>query len=257
VDDGQPLRWACRWRRPTSSTPKAAPSRRLAAAGHRHAGGLNARRLALADRPGERRGRRRTPLRLLVWINGDKGYNGLQKVGDAFTAKAACRWWCSTPKARPTSSQAAAAAGKGPDIICWPHDRAGEWAKSGLVVPVQARPRRCVTRSTTRPGAFTYRGQVWGYPLSIEAIGLIYNKALVQDAAGQLRGRDRARQAALGQGKKAPSSGTTTTVLLQLAAAGRPGRLRLRPHAAGRPRPQAVGVNTPGAVVRARRCWTV
>ena len=25
------------------------------------------------------------PLRLLVWINGDKGYNGLQKVGDAFT----------------------------------------------------------------------------------------------------------------------------------------------------------------------------
>jgi hypothetical protein len=27
--------------------------------------------------------------------------------------------------------------------------------------------------------AFTYRGQVWGYPLSIEAIGLIYNKALV------------------------------------------------------------------------------
>ena len=27
--------------------------------------------------------------------------------------------------------------------------------------------------------AFTYKGQVWGYPLSIEAIGLIYNKALV------------------------------------------------------------------------------
>ena len=26
-----------------------------------------------------------TPPRLLVWINGDKGYNGLQKVGDLFT----------------------------------------------------------------------------------------------------------------------------------------------------------------------------
>jgi len=24
------------------------------------------------------------PLKLLVWINGDKGYTGLQKVGDAF-----------------------------------------------------------------------------------------------------------------------------------------------------------------------------
>ena len=26
------------------------------------------------------------PARLLVWINGDKGYNGLQRVGDGFTA---------------------------------------------------------------------------------------------------------------------------------------------------------------------------
>jgi len=24
------------------------------------------------------------PLKLLIWINNDKGYNGLQKVGDAF-----------------------------------------------------------------------------------------------------------------------------------------------------------------------------
>ena len=27
--------------------------------------------------------------------------------------------------------------------------------------------------------AFTYGGKTWGYPMSIEAIGLIYNKALV------------------------------------------------------------------------------
>ena len=27
------------------------------------------------------------PLKLLIWINGDKGYNGLQKVGDAFAAE--------------------------------------------------------------------------------------------------------------------------------------------------------------------------
>jgi len=26
-----------------------------------------------------------SPLRLLVWINGDKGCNGLQQVGDEFT----------------------------------------------------------------------------------------------------------------------------------------------------------------------------
>ena len=28
-----------------------------------------------------------TPPKLLIWINGDKGYNGMQKVGDAFTAE--------------------------------------------------------------------------------------------------------------------------------------------------------------------------
>ena len=32
---------------------------------------------------------------------------------------------------------AAAAAGKGPDIMCWAHDRVGEWAKSGLIVPIR------------------------------------------------------------------------------------------------------------------------
>jgi maltose/maltodextrin transport system substrate-binding protein len=32
-----------------------------------------------------------SPLRLLVWINGDKGYNGLQKVGDEFSRQTGVR----------------------------------------------------------------------------------------------------------------------------------------------------------------------
>jgi maltose/maltodextrin transport system substrate-binding protein len=63
--------------------------------------------------------------------------------------------------------------------MCWPHDRVGEWAKSGLIVPV--RPARRVRDEIDEAAwqAFSYRGQTWGYPLSIEAVGLIYNKALV------------------------------------------------------------------------------
>jgi maltose/maltodextrin transport system substrate-binding protein len=120
-----------------------------------------------------------TPLRLLVWINGDKGYNGLQKVGDAFTRASGVEVVVQHPEGAPDKFTAAAAAGKGPDIFCWPHDRAGEWAKSGLIVPVKP-PRRVrdeIEGSAWQ--AFTYKGQVWGYPISIEAIGLIYNKALV------------------------------------------------------------------------------
>lgn len=119
------------------------------------------------------------PLRLLVWINGDKGYNGLQKVGDRFAALSGVQVVVQHPEGAPDKFQAAAAAGKGPDIMCWPHDRVGEWAQSGLVVPV--RPGKQVREAIDEAAwkAFRFRGQTWGYPLAIEAVGLIYNKALV------------------------------------------------------------------------------
>ncbi len=119
------------------------------------------------------------PLRLLIWINGDKGYNGLQKVGDAFTRASGVQVVVQHPEGAPDKFQAAAGAGKGPDIFCWPHDRAGEWARSGLIVPVRP-PRRLREQiEDSAWQAFSYRGQLWGYPLAIEAVGLIYNKALV------------------------------------------------------------------------------
>jgi maltose/maltodextrin transport system substrate-binding protein len=120
------------------------------------------------------------PLQLLVWINGDKGYNGLQKVGDAFEKISGVQVIVQHPEGAPDKFQAAAGAGKGPDILCWPHDRVGEWAKSGLIVPILP-PRKIrdeIEASAWR--AFGWQGKTWGYPLSIEAVGLIYNKALVK-----------------------------------------------------------------------------
>jgi maltose/maltodextrin transport system substrate-binding protein len=119
------------------------------------------------------------PLRLLVWINGDKAYNGLQKIGDAFTKVSGVAVLVQHPEDAPGKFQQAAGAGKGPDIFCWPHDRVGEWAQSGLIVPVQARPRLRDQIEESAWKAFEFEGRYWGYPLAIEAIGLIYNKALV------------------------------------------------------------------------------
>jgi maltose/maltodextrin transport system substrate-binding protein len=119
------------------------------------------------------------PLKLLVWINGDKGYNGLQKVGDRFEAESGVHVVVQHPEGAPDKFQSSTGAGKGPDIFCWPHDRVGEWARSGLIVPVY--PRRKL-RDTIEPSAwqaFEYKGKTWGYPLAIEAVGLIYNKKLV------------------------------------------------------------------------------
>jgi maltose/maltodextrin transport system substrate-binding protein len=120
-----------------------------------------------------------TPPRLLIWINGDKGYNGLQKVGDAFTKLSGVPVVVQHPEGAPDKFVAAAAAGKGPDIFCWPHDRAGEWAKAGLIVPISPPKRLREEIEESAWKAFTYKGQVWGYPIAIESIGLIYNKALV------------------------------------------------------------------------------
>ena len=116
---------------------------------------------------------------LLVWINGDKGYNGLQKVGDAFTRDSGVKVVVQHPEGAPDKFQAAAAAGKGPDIMCWAHDRVGEWAKSGLIVPIRPGQRLRSDIDEASWKAFSYRGQTWGYPLAIETVGLIYNKILV------------------------------------------------------------------------------
>ncbi|MEO5688504.1 MAG: maltose/maltodextrin ABC transporter substrate-binding protein MalE [Burkholderiaceae bacterium] len=122
------------------------------------------------------------PLKLLVWINPDKGYNGLQKVGDHYTSDTGVQVVVQHPDDAPSKFQAAAGAGKGPDIFCWPHDRAGEWAKSGLIVPVKPRQELHDQIEDSAWQAFNYQGRTWGYPLSIEAIGLIWNKAMLKAA---------------------------------------------------------------------------
>ncbi len=122
------------------------------------------------------------PPGLLVWINPDKGYNGLQKIGDSYARDTGVPVVVQHPDDAPSKFQAAAGAGKGPDIFCWPHDRAGEWAKSGLIVPVKPRRQLHDAIDDSAWNAFQYQGRTWGYPVSIEAIGLIWNKAMLKQA---------------------------------------------------------------------------
>lgn len=119
------------------------------------------------------------PGKLLIWINGDKGYNGLAKVGEEFTKKTGVQVVVEHPEDAPNKFQQAAAAGKGPDIWIWPHDRVGEWLGAGLLQPVT--PSKKVQADIDPLGwkAFTVGGKTWGYPVSIEAVALVYNKDLV------------------------------------------------------------------------------
>jgi len=119
---------------------------------------------------------------LSVWINGDKGYNGLQKVGDKFAKEMGVKVKVEHPDGVTDKFQKAASAGAGPDIFIWAHDRFGEWSTGGLIVPVN--PSDAVKKDIAPFAweAVTIGDKVWGYPIAVEAVGLIYNKALVPSA---------------------------------------------------------------------------
>ena len=119
------------------------------------------------------------PGKLLIWINGDKGYNGLQKVGDEFAKKTGVQVTVEHPEDAPGKFQQAAAAGKGPDIWIWAHDRIGEWIAGGLLQPVTPGKKAQADIDPLAWKAFNVGGKTWGYPISIEAVALVYNKDLV------------------------------------------------------------------------------
>lgn len=119
------------------------------------------------------------PGKLLIWINGDKGYNGLAKVGEEFTKKTGVQVTVEHPEDAPGKFQQAAAAGKGPDIWIWPHDRIGEWIAGGLLQTVSPGKKVQADIDPLAWKAFSVGGKTWGYPMSIEAVSLVYNKKLV------------------------------------------------------------------------------
>ncbi len=187
------------------------------------------------------------PLKLLVWINSDKGYTGLQKVGDDFTRLSGVKVTVEHPEDAPSKFQAAAGAGKGPDIFCWAHDRAGEWAKAGLIVPI--RPGKAVRADIDEASwdAFRYQGKLWGYPIGIEAISLVYNKALVKAPPASWDEVIQLDRSLKPKGKKAILWEFNKAFFSWPMFAGAGGYVFAR-DAKGDFDPTKVGVNTPGAV---------
>lgn len=69
--------------------------------------------------------------------------------------------------------------GQGPDIIVGAHDWVGEFARNGLVEPIELTPAERDQFIPVALQGFTYGGRLYGLPYAIEAIGIIYNKDLV------------------------------------------------------------------------------
>jgi maltose/maltodextrin transport system substrate-binding protein len=116
---------------------------------------------------------------LLVWINGDKGYRGLAEVGRKFEKDLGIPVKVEAPDGLTDKFQAAVQSGKGPDIVFWANDRLGEWADGGLLKPLEIKDDFKAEFIPMCWAAVTHDKQVWGYPIALEAVSLIYNKKYV------------------------------------------------------------------------------
>jgi maltose/maltodextrin transport system substrate-binding protein len=115
-----------------------------------------------------------------IWMGAGKGDANLQAATDAFTADLGVEVTVEVVDPGLTEKfQQAAATGDGPDIVLWAHDRFGEWAAGGLLSAVS--PSQEFQDGVLESGwdAVSFGGKIWGYPVAVEATGLVYNTDLV------------------------------------------------------------------------------
>ena len=77
---------------------------------------------------------------LTIWVNGDKSYDGIAKVGKKFEQATGVKVTVNHPDQVEVKFLQTAATGNGPDIFMWAHDRFGEWVKAGLLTPIEPTP---------------------------------------------------------------------------------------------------------------------
>ncbi|WP_312239437.1 maltose/maltodextrin ABC transporter substrate-binding protein MalE [Pantoea sp.] len=117
--------------------------------------------------------------KLVIWINGDKGYNGLAEIGKKFTQDTGIPVTVEHPDKMEEKYPQVAATGDGPDIIFWAHDRFGGYAQSGLLAEITPDKAFQDKIFPFTWDAVRYDGKLIGYPISVEALSLIYNKDLL------------------------------------------------------------------------------
>ena len=116
---------------------------------------------------------------LLIWISSNRPFHALSHLGEIFEKEIGAPVKVETQEQIISKFQAAGQSGKGPDILFWANDRIGEWANSGLLKPLHIEEEFKAKYLPMCWDAVTHKQQVWGYPVSFEAVSLIYNKKLV------------------------------------------------------------------------------
>lgn len=118
--------------------------------------------------------------KLLIWTGANRDRDALLEAVQAFTDDLGVEVAVEVVDPDlPAKFQQAAATGDGPDIVLWAHDRFGEWATGGLIQPANPSADWVDGILPSAMDAVTFDGAVWGYPVSVEAVHLIYNTDLI------------------------------------------------------------------------------
>ena len=115
---------------------------------------------------------------LLIWMDGDRG-PALEPILKKFEEKYSIKVRTEAPQNITDGFPTAAQSGKGPDIVIWAHDKVGEWADAGLISPIEVSREIREKYYSKAWEAVTHKDSIWGFPIGMETVALIYNKKLL------------------------------------------------------------------------------
>ena len=119
--------------------------------------------------------------KLTVWVGSNRDEASLAAAAAIFTEELGVEVVVEVVDPDlPAKYQQAASTGDGPDIVMFAHDRFGEWAAGGLISQVSPSQEWQDGILSSALDSVSFSGGIWGYPVSVEAIALLYNKDLVE-----------------------------------------------------------------------------
>jgi maltose/maltodextrin transport system substrate-binding protein len=115
---------------------------------------------------------------LSIWMDADRGH-ALEAMAKKFENDFGLKVTIEAPEKITDCFPIAAQMAKGPDIVVWAHDKVGEWADAGLIAPVQISEDFKNEFFPEAWQAVLHSEWIWGYPIALETVTLIYNKKLL------------------------------------------------------------------------------
>ena len=108
---------------------------------------------------------------LTIWVNSDKGYNGIAKVGERYTKKTGVKVTVAHPDQVEVKFQQTSSSGP----------MTASASGQSLLSPITPSAEEKEKFAAFTWDAMTIGGKIYGYPVSVEAIGLLCNKKLVPE----------------------------------------------------------------------------